>query len=286
MTDTQLEFHLPAPPVSGDTALIPARMVNEFAYCPRLAYLMWTQGEWAETGDTVEGRRVHARVDKPNAPLPAPQAREGYEAPEAGKTVSRSLTLSSTTLGVIAKLDIAEAEDGVVTPVDYKRGKRPHVAQGAYEPERIQICLQALLLEEHGYRVEEGARAYRAGRFPAHGGANGGQRVTPDRLAKPHSAAAQGQPEMSALRARDGLPAGRGTRTFWLLSRAAYDRRSARRGASARRAIAACADRQGGRDAQDHRRGEWRGAGALHRHFGCGAVRQCVDHHAGAGGAA
>jgi CRISPR-associated endonuclease Cas1/CRISPR-associated protein Cas4 len=160
MTDTQLEFHLPAPPVSGDTPLIPARMVNEFAYCPRLAYLMWTQGEWAETGDTVEGRRVHARVDKPNAPLPAPQALESDEAPEAGKTVSRSLTLSSTTLGVIAKLDIAEAEDGVVTPVDYKRGKRPHVAQGAYEPERIQICLQALLLEEHGYRVEEGAIYY------------------------------------------------------------------------------------------------------------------------------
>ncbi len=121
---------------------------------------MWTQGEWAETGDTVEGRRVHARVDKPNAPLPAPQAREGDEAPEAGKTVSRSLTLSSTTLGVIAKLDIAEAEDGVVTPVDYKRGKRPHVAQGAYEPERIQICLQALLLEKRGYRVEEGVIYY------------------------------------------------------------------------------------------------------------------------------
>ena len=30
MTDNQLEFHLPAPPVSGDTPLIPARMVNEF----------------------------------------------------------------------------------------------------------------------------------------------------------------------------------------------------------------------------------------------------------------
>jgi CRISPR-associated endonuclease Cas1 len=34
------------------------------------------------------------------------------------------------------------------------------VAQGVYEPERIQICLQALLLEEHGYRVEEGAIYY------------------------------------------------------------------------------------------------------------------------------
>lgn len=159
-TDTQLEFHLPAQPVSGDTPLIPARMVNELVYCPRLAYLMWTQGEWAETGDTVDGHRVHARVDKPNAPLPAPQALETSEALASDKIVSRSLTLSSITLGVIAKLDIAEADDGVVTPVDYKRGKRPHVAQGVYEPERIQICLQGLLLEEHGYRVEEGAIYY------------------------------------------------------------------------------------------------------------------------------
>jgi CRISPR-associated endonuclease Cas1/CRISPR-associated protein Cas4 len=159
-TGRQLEFHLPAPPVSGDMPLVPARMVNEFVYCPRLAYLMWTQGEWAETGDTVEGHRVHARVDRPGAPLPAPQALAGDEAPPGERIVSRSLTLSSTALGVIAKLDIAEAEDGVVTPVDYKRGKRPHVAQGAYEPERIQLCLQALLLEEHGYRVEEGAVYY------------------------------------------------------------------------------------------------------------------------------
>ena len=164
MTDNQLEFHLPALPVSGDTPLIPARMVNEFVYCPRLAYLMWTQGEWAETGDTVEGNRVHARVDRPSAPLPAPEALETGEALASEKVVSRSLTLSSTTLGVIAKLDIAEADDGIVTPVDYKRGKRPHVAQGVYEPERIQICLQALLLEEHGYRVEDGAIYYAEGR--------------------------------------------------------------------------------------------------------------------------
>jgi CRISPR-associated endonuclease Cas1/CRISPR-associated protein Cas4 len=160
MTDDQLELHLPAPPASGDAPLIPARMVNEFVYCPRLAYLMWTQGEWAETGDTVEGHRVHARVDRPNAPLPPPEALESEETTASDKIVSRSLTLASATLGVIAKLDIAEAEDGLVTPVDYKRGKRPHVAQGAFEPERIQICLQALLLEEHGYRVEEGAVYY------------------------------------------------------------------------------------------------------------------------------
>ena len=156
MTVGQLELHLPAPAATGDDPLVPARMVNEFVYCPRLAYLMWGQAEWAETGDTVDGRRVHTRVDRPNKPLPEPEALDDDET----KVVSRSLTLSSEKLGVIAKIDIAEAEDGVVTPVDYKRGKRPHVAQGAYKPERIQVCLQALLLEEHGYRVEEGAIWY------------------------------------------------------------------------------------------------------------------------------
>src|SRR6202034_549157 len=99
----------------------------------------WTQGEWSETGDTVEGKRVHGRVDRPSAPLPAPETLDADEAPTGDKIVSRSLTLSSATLGVIAKLDVAEAEDGVVTPIDYKRGRRPHIAQGVYEPERIQV---------------------------------------------------------------------------------------------------------------------------------------------------
>ena len=157
----QLDLHLPAPPVSDEVPLVPARMVNEFVYCPRLAYLMWTQSEWSETSDTVEGRRVHKRVDKKSTALPTP---DEVEQDEFNKVVSRSLTLSSEKLGVIAKLDIAEAENGCVTPIDYKRGKRPHVAQGSYEPERIQVCLQAMLLQEHGYRVEEGAIYYAASR--------------------------------------------------------------------------------------------------------------------------
>lgn len=153
----QLDLHLPAPAVAGDAPLVPARMVNEFVYCPRLAYLMWTQSEWSETSDTIEGKRVHGRVDRPSPPLPAPDV---LESDGGDKIITKSLTLSSAKLGVIATLDLAEAESGVVTPVDYKRGRRPHVAQGAYEPERIQVCLQALLLEEHGFRVEEGVIYY------------------------------------------------------------------------------------------------------------------------------
>lgn len=64
-TGVQPELPLPFPELSGDLPLLPVRMVNEYEYCPRLAYLEWVQGEWADSGDTVEGRFVHRRVDRP-----------------------------------------------------------------------------------------------------------------------------------------------------------------------------------------------------------------------------
>lgn len=147
----QGDLPLPFPEFSGDMPLLPARMVNEYQYCPRLAYLEWVQGEWAESSDTVEGRYRHRRVDKPGGNLPDPEVAE-----EGEKYHARSITLSSNRLGLIAKMDLIEGEGSEVTPIDYKRGKRPHVAMGAYDPERVQLCVQGMILEEHGYTCQEG----------------------------------------------------------------------------------------------------------------------------------
>ena len=54
--------------------LVPARMLNEYAYCPRLAYLEWVQGEFADSVDTIEGRFQHRRVDRPSGTLAARRA--------------------------------------------------------------------------------------------------------------------------------------------------------------------------------------------------------------------
>lgn len=151
MEAQQHELPLPFPELTGDQPLLPARMINEYVYCPRLAYLEWVQGEWADSGDTVEGRSRHQRVDKPSGELPPAEAVE----PEA-RIHARSVTVSSTRLGLVAKLDLIEGADGHVAPVDYKRGKRPHVARGAYDPERVQLCIQGLILEDQGYTCEEG----------------------------------------------------------------------------------------------------------------------------------
>jgi CRISP-associated protein Cas1 len=122
--------------------LVPARMLNEYAYCPRLAYLEWVQGEWADNVETLEGKHAHRRVDR--------------EATRGEGIHRRSLHLSSERLGLTAVIDLVEGDGERVRPVDYKRGARPTVAGGAWEPERVQLCAQGLLLREHGFRCDEG----------------------------------------------------------------------------------------------------------------------------------
>jgi hypothetical protein len=43
MSTSQLSFDLPAPPATGEMPLVPARMVNEYVYCPRLDWLELTE---------------------------------------------------------------------------------------------------------------------------------------------------------------------------------------------------------------------------------------------------
>lgn len=155
----QGELPLPFPELGGDLPLLPARMVNEFQYCPRLAYLEWVQGEWADSGDTVEGRYQHRRVDRAKGDLPPADEVEAEE-----RIHARSITLSSNRLGLIARMDLVEGDGQRVTPVDYKRGKRPHTARGAYDPERVQLCVQGMLLEEQGYQCDEGILYFCASR--------------------------------------------------------------------------------------------------------------------------
>ncbi|HEY8924484.1 MAG TPA: CRISPR-associated endonuclease Cas1 [Polyangia bacterium] len=144
----------PAEPDRDAPPLVPARMLNEFAYCPRLAYLEWVQGDFADSADTVDGRYQHRRVDKRHGALPDAEA--VATAPPDETLHARSVMLSAPKLGMVARIDLVEGAGNAVTPVDYKRGAPPDVPEGAWEPERVQLCAQAMILEENGYTVAEG----------------------------------------------------------------------------------------------------------------------------------
>lgn len=161
----------------ADADLLPVRMLNEYAYCPRLFHLMHVEGRWADNVYTIDGRYVHRRVDKLDHVLPesggeekAGERDQGGDSPESGKPVgdeppaiARSVPLGSDHLGLTAKLDLVSVDDSPpsgqlpeAVPVETKRGRVPNNEQRSWEPERVQLMAQGLLLRERGYRCDHG----------------------------------------------------------------------------------------------------------------------------------
>lgn len=138
---------------------IPVRMLNEFAYCPRLFHLMHVERRWENNAYTEEGRAVHRRVDRIEHLLPEPEDRpppperdDGDEPPE----LSRSVPLDSEILGLSGKLDLVSTAENEAVPVETKRGQAPETPERCWEPERIQLMAQGLLLRESGYYCDHG----------------------------------------------------------------------------------------------------------------------------------
>ncbi len=136
--------------------LVPARMVNEFVYCPRLFFLEWVQSRFEDNADTVHGRYVHRRVDEGGG-------RMGGSSEDDPVRNARSVLVSSERLGLIAKTDIVEGFDGKVVPVEVKRGRPPKHGP-AWEPELQQLAAIGLILRDSGYACDEGQFYFAASR--------------------------------------------------------------------------------------------------------------------------
>jgi CRISPR-associated protein Cas1 len=161
-----------------DEYLWPARNVAEFAYCPRLFYLMEVEGIHIANTDTEQGNLVHRRVHRPSATKNSKGNDNGDEVDDNRPHTARSLTLTSALLGLTATLDLAEINGMVAIPVEYRKGRPRHPfwtppddpgeedsAPPDAEPwptDRVQVGLQAILLEEAGYTVPEAILYYAA----------------------------------------------------------------------------------------------------------------------------
>jgi CRISPR-associated protein Cas1 len=118
-------------------------MLNAYVYCPRRFHYEFVQGVMQDNEHVVQGRRRHARVDDPA--LAERPRREG----EVVHT--RSVWLTSEQLGITGKLDLVEETGGQVAPVEYKKGRPPsreRCPAGYWENDAVQLCAQAMMLEE------------------------------------------------------------------------------------------------------------------------------------------
>jgi CRISPR-associated exonuclease Cas4 len=115
----------------AQTVPIPISALEHYAYCPRQCALIHVEQVWDENLYTMRGRDVHENVD-------------GVSSHElAGVRFERALPIWCRRLELVGRADLVEFHGEVPYPVEYKSGRR---RKGT--PETIQLCAQALCLEE------------------------------------------------------------------------------------------------------------------------------------------
>lgn len=119
----------------AESDLIALSAVQHYVFCPRQCALIHLEQIWEENLYTAEGRQMHERVDG------------GENSYRPGVKITRSMPLRSLEYGISGVADVVEwhKKDGELKPfpVEYKRGKPKF-----HDADRVQLCLQALCLEE------------------------------------------------------------------------------------------------------------------------------------------
>jgi CRISPR-associated exonuclease Cas4 len=123
---------------------LPISMLNQLEYCERRFWLMYACGEMEVNAPVLEGTQQHERAHQGGA------ERDGED------MVYRRLYLWSERLRVSGFADVVEDRAGELTPVEYKHGR-----MGRWLNDHVQLCAQALCLEERtGRSVERGEIFY------------------------------------------------------------------------------------------------------------------------------
>ncbi len=119
---------------------IPIAALNQYSYCPHRCWRMFCAGEFVDNQYTIEGTGLHERVHSLG---------DGHQ----GQTYQvRAIWLRSDRYGLVGKSDLIEEIDGRWYPIEYKRGHR-----GEYDNDELQVCAQALCLEEMtGQEIKQG----------------------------------------------------------------------------------------------------------------------------------
>lgn len=119
---------------------LPISMLNQLEYCERRFWLMFVCGEMEVNAPVLEGTLQHERAHT--------SAREQ----EGEMLIRRRVYVYSDELQLVGFIDVLEEREGQLIPVEYKHGK-----MGRWLNDHIQLCAQALCLEERtGQKVEYG----------------------------------------------------------------------------------------------------------------------------------
>jgi CRISPR-associated exonuclease Cas4 len=127
---------------------LPLAYLNAWEYCPRRFYLEYELGEMQDNEHIILGRHIHSNIN------------EEKVVQEGNKTIYQQQWVWSERLGVSGIIDAVEAENGLLIPVEYKKGK-----MARHLNDHFQLCAAGICLEERtGYSIAFGEIFYHANR--------------------------------------------------------------------------------------------------------------------------
>jgi CRISPR-associated exonuclease Cas4 len=111
---------------------LPLSGIQHYRFCKRQCAFIHTEQQWSENFFTAHGRTLHEKVHS-----------ETGES-RGDKRIERGLQISSALLGLSGQTDAVEIyTDGIVCPIEYKRGTiKTDIT------DEVQLCAQAICLEE------------------------------------------------------------------------------------------------------------------------------------------
>jgi CRISPR-associated exonuclease Cas4 len=129
----------------AEEELLPISALQHVVFCERQFALIHLERAWAENVLTVDGRRLHQRVE------------EGGSESRTDVRLARGVSLRSLRVGLVGKADVVEfvrddAQGAKIPglggrwrpqPVEYKRG-----GPKEHRADEVQVCAQGLCLEE------------------------------------------------------------------------------------------------------------------------------------------
>ena len=114
---------------------IPISARNTLEYCPRRFYYQFVQSDMLVNEFVLEGTLLHRRVNQ-----------AGTQTVGQDVIQTTRLYLYSEELRLSGFADVIEEQGGLLIPVEYKHGQQGE--QGGWLNDHVQLCAQALCLEE------------------------------------------------------------------------------------------------------------------------------------------
>lgn len=115
----------------NESDYVPIAALNQYSYCPHRCWRMFCAGEFIDNQYTIEGTSLHDRVHTTG------------DINREDTWQIRAIWLKSDKYKLIGKSDLIESENGEFYPIEYKRGRK-----GEWDNDELQVCAQALCLEE------------------------------------------------------------------------------------------------------------------------------------------